>query len=284
MTERGSGRLQVVATPLGNLEDLSPRARAALANADAIAAEDTRRTGQLLVLLGLDKKPLLSYFAPKEREKSRAIVRRLERGETIALVTDGGTPGVSDPGAVLVAAARAVGAIVEPVPGPSAVATALSVSAFGGERFRFEGFVPPKAGPRRKALEALRAETCPIVFYEAPHRIAAFLSDAADVFGKDRGATIVREATKLHEEIAEGSLGELAERFAEGARGEFVVVVQGGTAEKASTREAAVSVGVDDLLRWAMAQGMSPERAAREVASLTGRPRNPLTRRARELE
>jgi len=283
------GTLRVVATPIGNLEDLSPRARTALATADAIAAEDTRRAGKLLELCGIPKKPMLSYFAPKERERARAVVRRLTAGETIALVTDGGTPGVSDPGAVLVAAARAAGVPVEAIPGPSAMAAALSVSSFGGDRFVFEGFLPPKAAARRRRLAELRAEPRTLVFHEAPHRLAAFLADAAEALGAGRRATVARELTKLHEETREGTLRELAGTFADGARGEIVVVVEGaaagreGDGEGGDAAAARADVAVDDLLRWAMAQGLSPERAAREVASLTGGARNALTRRARAL-
>lgn len=288
MNDRSVGVLKVVATPIGHLEDLSPRARHALESADAIAAEDTRRTGQLLRLLGLPKKPMLSYFAPKEREKIHRILKRLEAGETVALVTDGGTPGVSDPGALLVAAAREVGVHVEPVPGPCAIAAALSVSSFGGERFVFEGFLPAKAAARRKRLAELRDENRAIVFYEAPHRIGVFLADAAEAFGPTRRATVGRELTKLHEEILEGGLGALAGHFAKEARGELVVVVEGapvmrGAAGRGDEPGARATVPLDDLLRWALRQGLSAARAAREIAALTGASRNALTRRARKL-
>lgn len=273
----GGGLLRVVATPLGNLGDLSPRAREALETADAVAAEDTRRTGLLLQKLGLPKKPIFSYFAPREREKARAIVERLRAGQTVALVTDGGTPGVSDPGAVLVQEARAAGIRVEPVPGPSAVTLALSVSSLGGGGFVFEGFLPPKPAARRKRLEELAGESRPIVLYEAPHRLAAALADLAAVLGAARRATLVREATKLHEEIVEETLGELAARFSGEARGEIVIVVEGGEADPDQ-----VTVDVKALLELAMRCGLSPERAAREVAEATGLPRNRLTRAARE--
>jgi 16S rRNA (cytidine1402-2'-O)-methyltransferase len=171
------------------------------------------------------------------------------------------------------------------------VAAALSVSSFGGDRFVFEGFLPPKAAARRKRLAELRAEPRTLVFHEAPHRLAAFLADAAGALGGERRATVCRELTKLHEETREGTLGELAERFAEGGRGELVIVVEGAAAggEAASgaggdgAADARAEIALDDLLRWAMAQGLSPERAAREVAALTGGARNALTRRAREL-
>jgi 16S rRNA (cytidine1402-2'-O)-methyltransferase len=281
MNER-SGCLRVVATPIGNLDDLSPRARAALAEADAIAAEDTRRSGRLLDLLALPKKPMLSYFAPKEREKAAAVLKRLRAGETIALVTDGGTPGVSDPGALLVSMARAEGIRVETIPGPSAVAAALSISSFGAGPFVFVGFLPPKSTARRAALAELAAETRTVVLYEAPHRLPEFLADAARTLGAARRATVARELTKQYEESVEGTLAELAERYCEPPKGEIVVVVEGAPMSD-GTDDATVRIDLDGLLRWAMAQGLSPERAAREVADLTGRPRNPLTRRAREL-
>lgn len=274
----GAGVLKVVATPLGNLGDLSPRARDALATADWIAAEDTRRTGMLLQHLDLPKRPFLSYFAPREAEKARAIVERLLAGATVALVTDGGTPGVADPGATLVAAARAAGVRIEPIPGPCAAALALSVSSFGGEAFVFEGFLPPKQEARRKRIRALASESRTIVLYEAPHRLAECLADLAAELGDARRATIVREATKRHEEILEDSLARLSARFSGDVRGEIVLVIEGSSATAADER---VVVGVDELLRWAEAQGLSPDRAAREVAILTGLPRNRLVRRAR---
>lgn len=272
------GVLRVVATPLGNLADLSPRAREALSSAAVVAAEDTRRSGRLLELAGLPKKPFLAYFAPREREKAQAIVRRLLAGDDVALVTDGGTPGVADPGAVVVAAARAVGVRVEPVPGPCAAAAALSVSSFGGGAFVFEGFLPSKAAARRKRLAELASETRTIVLYEAPHRLGAALADLRDVWGGARRMTIVREATKVHEEIVEDHLAALAGKFAGDVKGEVVLVAEGAP-EGAESDRVAVEAGA--LLRWAMEHGLSPDRAAREVARLTGLPRNELVRRAR---
>jgi 16S rRNA (cytidine1402-2'-O)-methyltransferase len=268
-----SGTLRVVATPLGNLGDLSPRAREALETADAIAAEDTRRTGLLLARLGIPKKPLLSYFAPREKEKARAVLARLQAGQTVALVTDGGTPGVSDPGALLVREALAAGVRVEPVAGPSAVTAALSVSPAGGERFVFEGFLPSKTVARKKRLTELAGDPRTLVFYEAPHRLAESLADMAAVLGATRRATVVREATKLHEEVVEAPLAELAERFAAGTKGEMVVVVEGGQADPGR-----VMVDVEALLELAVRAGLTPARAAREVAALTGVPRGRLMR------
>jgi 16S rRNA (cytidine1402-2'-O)-methyltransferase len=274
-----AGVLRVVATPIGNLADLSPRAREALASADVIAAEDTRRSGKLLELLGLPKKPFLSYYAPREREKARAIVERLVAGDDVALVTDGGTPGVADPGAVVVAAARAAGIRVEPVPGPCAVAVALSASSFGGEGFVFEGFLPAKPAARRRRIRDLARETRTIVLYEAPHRLTACLRDLGSELGGSRRGTVVREATKIHEEVAEGTLEQLAAKFAGDVRGEVVLVLEGGTAVRDVTDS--VEVETAKLLAWAMALGLSPDRAAREVAAVTGLPRSRLVRRAR---
>ncbi|MFN8177869.1 MAG: 16S rRNA (cytidine(1402)-2'-O)-methyltransferase [bacterium] len=278
---RGPGRgapgvLRVVGTPLGNLADLSPRGREALESADAIAAEDTRRTGRLLELLGLPKKPLLALFAPRERERAPAIVARLVAGENVALVTDGGTPNVSDPGAVLIAAARAAGVRVEPIPGPSAVAVALSVSSNSGDRFVFEGFLPAKSQARRTRLEALARDERTIVLYEAPHRLAAALADLVATFGPVRRCTIVREATKMHEEIVEGALAELATRFSGEVRGEVVLVLEG-----AAGSDDRVSLDASALASWAVGLGLTPDRAAREVAELTGTPRSRLLRRLR---
>jgi 16S rRNA (cytidine1402-2'-O)-methyltransferase len=273
-----AGCLRVVATPLGNLGDISARAREALATADAIAAEDTRRTGQLLKLLGIESKPLLSYFAPKEAVKATAIVDRILAGQSIALVTDGGTPGVSDPGAELVRVAVEKGVRVEPIPGPSAVALALSVSAQGSERFIFEGFLPPKRVARRKRLEELEDETRTLVFYESPHRIAEMLADLAEVLGSERRATIVREATKVHEEVRAGTLTELAAAYSNGTKGEIVVVVAGGELNRERVR-----LDVRHLLRLAMECGLSPDRAAIEVAAISGVSRNRLNRLAKEL-
>jgi 16S rRNA (cytidine1402-2'-O)-methyltransferase len=219
---------------------------------------------------------MLSYFAPREREKAKVIVERMLAGETVALVSDGGTPGVSDPGAVVVGAALEAGVRVEPVPGPSAVTAALSISPAGGGPFVFEGFLPAKAAARRKRLEELRGETRAIVFYEAPHRIAETLADLAAVLGASRRATLVREATKMFEEVVEAPLGELAVRFASGTKGEMVIVVEGGEGEAGR-----VTVEVGALLDLVVRAGLSPARAAKEIAAVTGVPRGRLMR---ELE
>ncbi|RMG42962.1 MAG: 16S rRNA (cytidine(1402)-2'-O)-methyltransferase [Acidobacteria bacterium] len=219
------GTLRVVATPIGNLGDLSPRAVEALREAEAVVAEDTRRTRKLLARLGLSR-PLLSAHRFSEARRTGELVARLERGENLALVTDGGTPGISDPGARLVAAAAAAGCRVEPIPGPSAVTAALSASGFSADRFLFAGFLPSKRAARRRALRDLARFPDTIVLYEAPHRIVEALGDAAEILGA-RPACLGRELTKLHEEILRGSLPELhAALEARGRiRGEFVLVV-----------------------------------------------------------
>ena len=210
---RAQGVLYVVATPIGNVGDLSPRARETLAGVDLIAAEDTRHTGQLLRRIGIDR-PLQSLHEHNEHERVAGIVQRLRDGARIALVTDAGTPLVSDPGFLLVRAARAHGIAVVPVPGPCAAIAALSVAGIATDRFVFEGFLPARRSERRERLAALATEARTLVFYEAPHRVHALLADLADCFGADREAAIARELTKAHETHYSGTLGELVSRLA----------------------------------------------------------------------
>jgi len=219
------GRLLVVSTPIGNLGDLSPRAREALAGADVVACEDTRHTGLLLSRLGI-KARLVSLHEHNERARLPALLGALAEGRTVALVSDAGTPLVSDPGFLLVREAVACGAVVEAIPGPSALLAALVVSGLPPLPFTFAGFPPPKGGKRRTFFSRLAALGHTVVFYESPHRLAASLADAAATFG-DRPAVVARELTKLHEEIRRGTLGELAAAFAadEKQRGEIVIVV-----------------------------------------------------------
>lgn len=214
----------MVSTPIGNLGDLSPRAREALAGADLVACEDTRHTGLLLSRLGV-KARLVSYHEHNERARVPALLAALADGKTVALVSDAGTPLVSDPGFVLVRAAVEQGAAVEAVPGPSALLAALVVSGLPPLPFTFAGFAPQKLGKRRTFLARLAALEHTVVFYESPHRLGASLADAAAAFG-DRQAIVARELTKLHEEVRRGTLTELAAAFAdEKPRGEIVVVV-----------------------------------------------------------
>ena len=226
----GPGRLVVVATPIGNLDDLSPRARAAFAGADLVACEDTRRTGLLLARLGI-KKPLLSLHEHNERQRLPRLLAALAAGQRIVLASDAGTPLLSDPGFLLVREAAAQGCVVEPLPGPSAVLAGLVASALPPYPFAFLGFPPPKSGRRRGFYRAWAAFGHTMVLFESPHRLLPSLADAQAELG-DRGAAVCREITKLHEEVLRGKLsailGELARRPS--LKGEFVVVVGGAPA------------------------------------------------------
>lgn len=226
----GAGRLLVVATPIGNLDDLSPRAREAFEEADLVACEDTRRTGLLLSRLGI-KRPLVSLHEHNERRRLPRLLAALEGGETVALASDAGTPLISDPGYLLVREAVARGLRVEPIPGPSALLAALVVSGLPPHPFTFCGFPPPKGGKRRSFYERFTALDHTLVVYESPHRLVASLEDALEVLG-DRPAAVARELTKLHEEVLRGTLSELlAELEARPSlKGEFVLVVGGTTA------------------------------------------------------
>jgi 16S rRNA (cytidine1402-2'-O)-methyltransferase len=224
-----TGRLDVVATPIGNLGDLSTRAREALAAADLVAAEDTRRTGILLASCGISR-PMVSLHDHNEPARIQSLVERLQAGGVIALVSDAGTPLVSDPGFLLVRAAAAAGITVRAIPGPSALTAALSVAGLPTDRFAFEGFLPATAAARRKQLAALVNDTRTLVFFEAPHRILEALRDLALVFGALRQAVIARELTKTYESIYRGTLGELvtlAEADENVARGEIVLLIEG---------------------------------------------------------
>src|SRR6059058_4494055 len=221
--------LFVVATPIGNLRDLTERAREVLGGCDGVIAEDTRHSGNLLRHLGIHK-PLHALPAFEEAARVEPLVRRLAGGESLALVTDAGTPAVSDPGSVLVRRAVEEGIPVVPVPGPSAAISAVSVSGFPQPRFHFAGFLPRKAKARGEMLEELRPLRAQLVFYESPHRLAATLRDLQVALG-DRPALVARELTKVHEELARGTLSQLAGRFSGEVRGEIVVVVSGTSAE-----------------------------------------------------
>jgi len=234
MSETAAGILFVVATPIGNLEDLSLRAARVLREADLIAAEDTRHTAKLLHHYDI-RRPTASLHEHNEQEKVPALVDRLRGGARIALVTDAGTPSVSDPGYRLVRAAIDAGIRVEAIPGPSAVLAALVSSGLPTDSFVFAGFPPPKSAARRAWFEALRDEPRTLVFFEAPHRIRETLAAAIETLG-DREAALGRELTKLHEEVLRGSLSAVLDRLGE-PRGEFTVVVAGGTDECATTDE-----------------------------------------------
>ena len=227
------GVLYIIATPIGNLEDLTFRALRILKEVDLIAAEDTRHSRRLLDHYGI-KTPLTSYHEHNERSKARHLVERLQRGENIALISDAGTPLLSDPGQRLVQEASGVGISVSPVPGPSALVAALSASGLSMERFAFEGFLPAKGKERREKLQSLCAESRTLVFYEAPHRLKESLADIAVIFGA-RQMVLAREMSKVHEEFLRGSPGDLITELAEReVRGELTLVIAGATGEPAA--------------------------------------------------
>lgn len=276
------GTLLLVATPIGNLGDLSPRARAVLRNADVLLAEDTRHTAQLLHACGIVRSSgsLESLHEHNERERVPRLIERLLAGATVALASDAGTPLVSDPGAALVGAAAAAGIEVVAVPGPCAAIAALSIAALPAARFAFEGFLPARRAVRRVALQALGAETRTLVFYEAPHRLRESLDDLAATFGADRPAAVARELTKRFETVYRGTLGMLAQQAASDAdmsRGELVLVVRG-----AACAPSAEDAEVERVLRILLGE-MPVSQAARVAAQLTGRARKELYERALRL-
>lgn len=267
-----AGVLHVVATPIGNLADLSPRALSTLRGVAAICAEDTRHTRQLLAHHGVEQS-LVALHEHNEAGVAERLVARLLAGESLALVSDAGTPLVSDPGFRLVAAARAAGVKVSPVPGPSALIAALSVAGLPSDRFAFEGFLPAKAGARRERLSRLAGEPRTLIFYEASHRIEETLADAVAAFGGDRPAAVARELTKLFETVLDGTLADLHARVAADAdqrKGEFVLLVQGVADEEAT------KVAEGRRVYAKLAEHLPPSTAAKLAAELTGAPRKAL--------
>ncbi|MCP5431670.1 MAG: 16S rRNA (cytidine(1402)-2'-O)-methyltransferase [Alphaproteobacteria bacterium] len=272
--------LYVVATPIGNARDITLRALDVLGGADAIACEDTRVTARLLGLHGMTGKGrLVPYHAHNEARETPRLLARLEAGAAVALVSDAGTPLLSDPGARLVAAARAAALTVHAVPGPSALTAALSVAGIAMERFHFAGFLPARGGARRRAVEELKDIPASLVLLEAPHRIAATLADLAAALGGAREAAVARELTKLHEEIVRGPLADLAERYAAAApKGEIVLLVA-----PPAPSEPAGADRLDAALADALARA-SVKEAAHEVAAALGLPRREVYARALALK
>jgi 16S rRNA (cytidine1402-2'-O)-methyltransferase len=267
-----TGTLYVVATPIGNLGDLSPRAAEILRTVDAVAAEDTRRTARLYAHLGAAAPAMISLPAFDERGRVEAVLSRLREGQAVALCTDAGTPGVSDPGAALVSAAWEAGATVVPVPGPSAALAALSASGLPADRFFFTGFLPRKGGGRAEQLAFLATLPATLVLYEAGNRTADTLLDLAEALG-DRPAAVGRELTKLHEELARGTLRELAARFAGEVRGEVTIVVAGPDARALAASTAAAQEAAEPLeaeLARRLAAGERATEVARQVAKARG--------------
>ena len=268
-----AGTLYLVPTPIGNLGDISRRAVEILETVDFIAAEDTRVTLKLLNHLGI-KKPLTAYHRHNTEAGGRTVLNRLLAGESCALVTDAGTPAVSDPGEDLVALCIAQEVRVEALPGPCALITALAVSGLPTGRFTFEGFLPMNKKNRRAHLSALREERRTMIFYEAPHKLTATLEDLRDMFGPDRRIALCRELTKLHEEIRRTTLGEAADWYgANPPRGEFVLVVE-GTCEP--EREPITLEQGLELVAALQAEGASLRDAVRQIAKETGLSRNAL--------
>ncbi len=265
MAAGAAGRLYVVATPIGNLEDITLRALRILGECDAILAEDTRHTRVLCTRHSI-KTPLRAFHAHTSEDKIRSLVEELVAGATFALVSDAGTPLVSDPGARLTAAAAQAGVRVEPIPGPSAVLAALAVCGLHVTAFRFVGFLARSGGKRSAAIsEIARAREATILF-EAPNRVGSTLRDLAQSAGADRPAAVCRELTKLHEEVVRGTLAELAERFLSPTRGEVTIVVQG-----AGDATAEEDTDPHELARELLERGMRTKDAARELAARLGR-------------
>jgi 16S rRNA (cytidine1402-2'-O)-methyltransferase len=275
------GTLYVVATPIGNLEDITYRAVRILAEVEVIAAEDTRAARHLLERYLVSGPRLVSFFDGNEAERTAELLGALASGARVALISEAGTPAVSDPGQRLVAAAIAAGARVEVIPGPSAAITALVLSGLPTDRFLFLGFPPRDEGPRRALFGGLRGERATLILYEAPGRVGATLADLAAALGEARNACLGRELTKVHEEAVRGTLGQLAERYA-GAppRGECTLVVAGASADEA---EAAAHVDVEAEVRTLLEQGLGPKDVAARLVVSTGKPRRMLYQLALSL-
>lgn len=283
MSRVAIGTLFLVGTPIGNLEDLTLRGARVLREADLIAAEDTRAARHLLAhvdALGPTNpaRRIVSNFEGNEAARADEVGRALAAGQRVAVISEAGMPGVSDPGAYAIAAAIAAGARVEVVPGPSAALAALIGSGLPAERFTFLGFPPREGGARRALLGTLRTELATMILYEAPDRVAATLADAADAFGASRRASLGRELTKLHEEHVRGTLGELAARYATAApRGECTLVIAGGSADEPA-------VDVEAELSALLAAGLGPRDAAARLVVRTGKPRRVLYQLALALQ
>ncbi len=264
-----SGTLYVVATPIGNLQDITPRAAATFGSVDFIAAEDTRVTLKLLNYLGI-KKPLISYFEHNAAERGALVLQRIMAGENCAVCSDAGMPCISDPGEALVREAHALGIPVVPVPAASAAATALAVSGQSTGRWCFEGFLPVNRNQRREHLDAVKNEVRTMIFYEAPHKLNNTLADLCTVFGEQRSVTICRELTKLHEEIRKTTLGEAKSYYAENSpRGEFCLVVAGGEPVSGDAPQMTLE-GALAKAQQLMKGGLSPSAACKQAAREAG--------------
>ncbi len=266
-----AGMLYLVPTPIGNLGDISARCRQTLEDADFIAAEDTRVTLKLLNHLGI-KKSLVSYYEHNKAFRGDKIVERILSGETCALVSDAGSPAISDPGEDLVKQCAAAGIPVCAIPGPCAAITALSISGQSTGRFCFEGFLSTAKKSRREHLDSLRTEQRTMIFYEAPHKLLSTLEDLRQAFGDDRGISLCRELTKLHEEVVRTTLGEAVARYTENPpKGEFVLIVAGAQPEE---KEAPTETDAAARVAQLMQEGLSRKDAVKQAAKELGLPKN----------
>ncbi|MPZ51338.1 MAG: 16S rRNA (cytidine(1402)-2'-O)-methyltransferase [Acidimicrobiia bacterium] len=265
-----SGRLVFCGTPIGNLGDVSERLGATLSDADMIFAEDTRRTAKLLSVLGVSK-PMQSFFAGNQNLRLGQLRERLERGETVAVVTDAGMPTVSDPGAEAVAVARQTGAEIDVIPGPSAVTASLAISGFNGDRFVFEGFLPRKQSERRRRLDGMVGEERTIIVFATPHRLLDDFSDLTGALGSGRAVCVARELTKLHQQLWWGTLSEAEDYWSDDrVRGEFTLIIEGEPPIEPSVQMAQTEV------ERLIGEGESPSSAIRQVAKATGVSRRQL--------
>ncbi len=257
------GALYIVSTPIGNLEDITLRALKVLKEVDLVAAEDTRHSSRLLNHYGISK-PLISYWGEKEKVRAEEVLKRLREGQSVALISDAGTPGISDPGSILIEKAVSEGIGIISVPGPSALVAALSISGLPIKEFIFVGFLPPRKSQRRKILKELNIEKRTIVFYEAPHRIIETLEDMVEVFG-ERNAALVKEITKIYEEVLRGSLQDiLAMMHNKTVAGEYVIVMEG-------KRQGGVSLEVAlDEVKSLMKRGRGRKEAVRTISEQYG--------------
>ena len=273
-----NGVLHIVSTPIGNLEDITLRALRILKEVDVIAAEDTRHSSKLLTYYGISK-PLISYWGEKEKVKSTEILERLRGGQSVALISDAGTPGISDPGAVLIKKALEEGFNVISIPGTSALIAALSISGLSTEEFTFIGFLPSKKSQRQKALKALSLEARTLVFYEAPHRILETLSDMKEIFGERRIA-VAKEISKIHEEVSRGNISDVLNRLEKSTvAGEYVLIVEGRIEEKMLTTD-------DALLEVSMfiKKGLGRKEAVKRVAEAYGLSKKELYHKSLDVE
>ena len=259
------GKLYLVGTPIGNLEDITLRAIRTLKEVNLIAAEDTRRTGKLLQHLQIDT-PQISYHEHSHESRIEELLERIQQGASIALVTDAGMPSISDPGVQLVQAAIALGITVIPIPGGTAVVSALAASGLPTDRFVFEGFLPQKEKDRLSRLESIRNETRTVVLYEAPHRIVKTLTELAKIMGEERAIVLARELTKIHEEFWRGNIGDAIALYRKRQpKGEYTIVLQGIAETNLIVTEAELKQELQQLLN----QGMTRSQASRQLAKLT---------------